>query len=93
VFVVTAKTHLGKYGQGTGFFTSNKGFISDENKIQDGEYYQDFSYEVQTKIPFNKYFDVLKQVMHVAGTKTFGRVVSVTEISTPMTLQSNVVVS
>lgn len=79
-FVVSAKTHLGIQGTGTGFFTSSNGFISDENKLQDGEYYQDFSYEVQTKIPFNKYFDVLQQVMHLAGTKAFGRVISTSQL-------------
>lgn len=90
VFVVSAKTHLGQHGVGTGFYTSANGFLSDVNKLQDGEYYQDFSYEVQTKIPFNKYFDVLKQVVHLAGTKAFGRVVSVSEIPTTMVVSSNV---
>lgn len=93
VFVVTGKTHLGKQGTGTGFYTSAKGFISDENKLQDGEYYQDFSYEVQTKIPFNKYFDVLKQVVHLSGTKAFGRVISTTEVPLSMAVESNVVIS
>lgn len=90
VFVISAKTHLGKHGVGTGFYTSVKGFTSNENKLQDGEYYQDFSYEVQTKIPFNKYFDVLKQTVHLAGTKAFGRVISVTEIPLVMGIETMV---
>lgn len=93
VFVISGKTHLGKQGIGTGFFTSLNGFLSDVNVLQDGEYYQDFSYEVQTKIPFNKYFDVLNQVVHLAGTKVFGRVISTSEISTQMKLESNTVIT
>lgn len=88
-FVVSAVTSLGKHGVGTGFFTSANGFVSDDNKLQDGEYYQDFSYEVQTKIPFNKYFDVLQQVMHLAGTKAFGRVISVSDVDLEMEIPTD----
>lgn len=74
VFSVTAIVKLGQQGVGSGYYSTTRGFISDDRKLQDNEYYQEYSYEVQTKVPFDKYFDVLKQITHVAGTKAFGRV-------------------
>lgn len=74
VFSVTAIVKLGQQGVGSGYYSTTRGFLSDDRKLQDNEYYQEYSYEVQTKVPFDKYFDVLKQITHVAGTKAFGRV-------------------
>ncbi len=74
VFSVTAIVELGQQGVGSGYYSTTRGFLSDDRKLQDNEYYQEYSYEVQTKVPFDKYFDVLKQITHVAGTKAFGRV-------------------
>lgn len=74
VFSVTAIVELGQQGVGAGYYSSTRGFVSDDKKLQDNEYYQEYSYEVQTKVPFDKYFDVLKQITHVAGTRAFGKV-------------------
>ena len=74
VFSVTAIVELGQQGIGAGYYSTTRGFISDDKKIQDNQYYQEYSYEVQTKVPFEKYFDVLKQITHVAGTRAFGKV-------------------
>ena len=57
-----------------GTYSSVDGFLSDKKYIHDGLYYQEYSYEVQSEIPLYKYTDILKQVLHVAGTKLFGRV-------------------
>lgn len=80
IYEVTAIVKLGKQGVGSGFFSSTRGFLDADKKLHDGTYYQDYSYEVQTKVPFTEYFDVLKQLMHVAGTKMFGKVTSITPI-------------
>jgi len=85
VFSVTAVVELGKQGIGQGYYASTRGFLSDDKKLQDGEYYQEYSYEVQTKVPFDKYFDVLKKITHVAGTKAFGRVISLSLANIEMT--------
>ena len=85
VFSVTAVVELGKQGIGQGYYASTRGFLSDDKKLQDGEYYQEYSYEVQTKVPFDKYFDVLKKITHVAGTKAFGRVISLSLANVEMT--------
>lgn len=74
LFSVTAIVELGQQGVGAGYYSTTQGFISDDRKLQDNEYYQEYSYEVQTKVPFDLYFDVLKRVTHVAGTRAFGKV-------------------
>lgn len=70
-----AKIQLGKKGISEGFYRNKKGFLSDSKKIFDGEYYQDYSYEVRTSVTADKYTEMLKKVLHVAGTKQFSAVV------------------
>ena len=56
--------------------------------VHDGDYYQEYSYEVLTKISFDRYSDMFKKVMHVAGTKFFGSALVVEEANVAMTLSS-----
>jgi len=67
----TTKINLGKKGMSEGFYKNKKGQLSASKYIYDGEYYQDFSYEIITEIHVDKYADMLKKVLHVAGTKFF----------------------
>jgi len=69
-----AKIVVDGLGTGSGYFKSTKGFISSDKYIHDGDYYSEYSYEVITRIPLNKYADMFKKVMHTAGTKFFGSV-------------------
>ena len=92
-FSVTAIVGLGKQGVGAGYYASTKGFLDDDKKLQDNDYYQEYSYEVQTKIPLDKYVEVLKQVTHVAGTKTFGSVRSISTANLTMTAINNIEIS
>jgi hypothetical protein len=62
---------LGKYGQSEGYFSNRKGQLSDSKYIFDGEYYQDYSYEIRSSISPDKYKEMLKKIIHVAGTKSF----------------------
>lgn len=67
----TAKINLGKTGFSEGFYRDKNGFLSDSKKIFDGEYYQDYSYEIRTGVTSDKYSEMLKKILHVAGTKAF----------------------
>jgi hypothetical protein len=69
-----AKLIIDGLGTGSGYFKSTKGFISSDKYIHDGDYYSEYSYEVITRIPLDKYADMFKKVMHTAGTKFFGSV-------------------
>ena len=61
-------------GFGAGYYTSSRGFLSDNKIVQDDYYWQEFSYEVRTNVPLDTYSDIFKKVMHVAGTQLFGAV-------------------
>jgi len=90
VFQVTAVAQIIKQGTGEGFFLSTKGFLDSDKKIHDNDYYQEYSYDIETKIPFEQYFEVLKDLVHVAGTKAFGSVISLSVIDSPLIVSSQI---
>jgi hypothetical protein len=55
-----------------GRYIDTKGFLSWNNRLQDNEYYQEFSYVIRVAELLNKYKDVVKSVLHPSGTKMFG---------------------
>ena len=57
-----------------GYFSGNRGKVSSNKKIQDGHYYQDFSYELKSEVSLDTYFDTLKKIIHPAGMRMFGSV-------------------
>lgn len=62
-------SHLNGYSSKDGpleYFDSGK-------RVQDSEYYQEYSYEIQSKLGVEQYEENLKEITHVAGTKLFGR--------------------
>ena len=56
----------------TGRYLGTKGFLSWNNKIQDNDYYQEFSYAIKSSVLVEKYRDVVQNLLHPAGTKMFG---------------------
>ena len=51
---------------------SDSGFISkNEQKLPDNDYYQNFSYSIKSKIPFQDWNDVVSSLVHSAGFKKF----------------------
>lgn len=84
----SAKVIIDGPGTGRGYYKSSKGFLSSDMYVQDGDYYQEYSYEVLSKISFDKYSDVFKSVMHTAGTKFFGSVLSIEEAEVKFSLDS-----
>lgn len=76
----SAQANVATQGIGTGYYSSTRGFTDNNKYIIDSDYYQNYSYEVQTQIPLDQYFDTLKQVLHVSGKKLFGRVVATPSI-------------
>jgi len=70
----SGKTTLGKNGVGKGYYGDNNSLLDDTKFIIDGEYYQEYSYEVQSNLPFETYEQLLREVVHVSGTKMFGRI-------------------
>jgi hypothetical protein len=71
----TARAIVEGVGTGSGYYKTSKGFLSNISKIHDGDYYQEYSYDVMSRLPLDKYADMFKKVMHTAGTRFFGTVV------------------
>lgn len=62
---------LGAVARYPGYYSTADGFISDEMYIQDGNYYQSFSYVIKVEEELRKYVDLVKAVLHPAGMKLF----------------------
>ena len=84
----TAKMILDGHGIGAGYYRSSKGFLSDDIYVHDNDYYQEYSYEILSKISVERYADMFKKVMHVAGTKFFGSALIVEEANAVLSLSS-----
>lgn len=63
-----------RQGKGSGYYKNTKGFLSQDKYLHDNDFYQEYSYQVISALPFEKYSEMLKKVLHVAGTKVFGSV-------------------
>lgn len=59
-------------GRSLGYYRTRDGFLSATKKLPDGDYWQEFSYEIRSSITLDKYRGMLKRLLHVAGTKAFG---------------------
>jgi hypothetical protein len=69
--IIGVKTAITNY---PGYFQGNHGKVSSNKHIQDGNYYQDFSYELKSEVSFDRYFSVLKTIAHPAGMRMFGSI-------------------
>ena len=71
-----------------GYFSGNRGKASSNKKIQDGHYYQDFSYELKSAVSLDTYFSVLKDIIHPAGMRMFGSILVKKAIDNQLTSSS-----
>jgi len=82
---------LQRQGYGESYYKESGGLLSDQKKLFDGIYYQEYSYEVRSSITLNKYEEMLKKLLHVAGTKYFGALVYNTELTCNVACQSTTI--
>lgn len=66
---------LGGSGITIGNWLSTTSHLNWSTYIHDNDYYQDYSYEIQSSITPNKYKDVIENINHVAGTALFNKVI------------------
>lgn len=76
----TASVTLATHGTGLGFHRNNNSVLSGNKYLRDGNYYQQFSYEIRSNITLDRYSDMLKNIIHMAGTKFYARYVSETTL-------------
>jgi len=68
---------VNNHGISPGYHRNNKGFLNEDKYLHDNDFYQEYSYQIRTVIPFDKYRQQVKDVVHLAGSKLFGQ----TEVS------------
>ena len=90
---VTAIAKLENHGQGTGFYISRGGELSGTKKLFDGYYYQNFSYEIRSSKMLNEYLSMLRNVVHVAGTKPFGAFYYDTDATSDIDIEAKITVT
>lgn len=55
-----------------GYYVTNEGVPSDTSYLQDGEYWQQYSYVIKGPLQYEEYKDVIKKLVHPAGMRMFG---------------------
>lgn len=55
----------------TRYYTNSDGYVSDIKKIQDSNFWQDYSYKITTSVPIKKWEDSFNRLVHPAGMKFF----------------------
>jgi hypothetical protein len=65
------KIDLGAVAIYPGYYSASDGFISDESYIQDGKYYQLFSYVIKVEQQIESYYDIVKELLHPAGMELY----------------------
>ena len=80
VTAVTAVSIVDLSGRGAGYWRDKKSFISDEQYIQDSDFYQNFSYEILAERMVNTYERYVKELVHPTGMKLFGRYINKNEM-------------
>jgi hypothetical protein len=69
--VAIIRIDLGAVAKYPGYYLNADGFISDTMYIQDGFYYQAFSYVIKVEEELQKYVDIIKTLVHPVGMKVF----------------------
>ena len=64
---------VGGVGVEEGQFLDETSFMNADKFMQDSYYYQEYSYEIRCSRSLDKYFDILRKLMHPAGNKVFGK--------------------
>ena len=87
--IVALRTAVTNY---SGYFSGNRGKLSSNKRIQDGNYYQEFSYELKSEVSLEFYFSTLKQIIHPAGMKMFGSMLIKKTLENELTSSSQLMV-
>jgi len=61
-------------------YRGENGFLSTFIKLHDSYYYQIYSYDIKSPIPFNTWKSIVKKNLHPAGYEMFGSLIIETEI-------------
>ena len=71
--VVTGTAMIELDGIGSGYWTNDRGFLSDVNYIQDSNFYQNYSYQIIAQRMLSSYEGLVRELVHPAGVALFGK--------------------
>ena len=91
-FVATGTANVNFTGEGPGYWASKDSFLNTKY-IHDNDFYQEYSYVVESGLSLNKYRDILLKASHIAGTKLFGRVRKEALVNNAVTVSNSAVVT
>lgn len=76
-----------------GFYLNTDGFVSADKKLQNKDYYHNFSYEIESETSLDEYKETINRVAHPAGMQLLSRYLAKDVILNINTMKSNVHVS
>lgn len=68
------KLSAGKYNDVTKIYDKNGGFLSGADKIQDSNFWQDYSYQIKSDIGATRWDNAFQRLVHPAGMRFFALV-------------------
>lgn len=72
ILIASLHVELGAIAEYPGYYASSRSLIDDDSYIQDGEYYQDYSYVIRLDEKLSAYKDAVLSIVHPTGRKLFG---------------------
>lgn len=90
-FIITATSNVTRQGVGEGYWKTTTSHLNSEKKLQDNVYYQEYSYDVISGLSLNRYENILKRVLHVAGNEMFGSVSKNSKIESQLSIANSVI--
>jgi hypothetical protein len=78
-------------GRSAGVWESKTSHLNSKQVLQDSDFYQDFSYQIATKLNPTSYATTLRDLAHVAGTKAFYKFGLEEEINTGISVDTELV--
>ena len=88
--VTTGVGRVTKQGIGTGFWKTTSAHLNDKF-LHDNKFYQEYSYQVISSLSFEKYEELVRDLVHVAGTELYGKVEVHTDPSVNYDTSSSIV--
>ena len=90
--VVSGEANVHFTGLGPGYWASKESFLNTKY-LHDNDFYQEYSYVIESGLSLNKYRDILLKATHLAGTKLFGRVFKESLVNNAVTIANSTVLT
>lgn len=87
---ITGVGYVLQQGRDAGRWVTNNSNLNEDKYIQDSRYYQEYSYEVRTKVPEIEYRNVILSTMHPTGTAFYPKFAAIAEAGSSSTVEESI---